>query len=201
MAVGPAEINCRTGQAGHGAGTCDREIALQRIGLVSSSPPIPTQTPRQLFAAFDRGELSREAFRKAMNEHALLLIEEMEEVHQNPVAAWMEHLRSRRAAGKLAREHGEAMVRELFVALSEVPEFPLARWLWNADRPHLPLYCFLRPSAEPVFRVQKIVTAPFVVMIRVEYGSKEKGAAVREKFTFTRDRVGRLEMTERERVK
>ncbi len=181
--------------------TCGREISRQRISHVSSLPSASLQTPRQIFAAFDRGDLSREAFRQAMSEHALQLIEEMEEVHQNPVAAWMEHLRSRRAAGKLGREYGEAMVRELMVALSEVPDFPLARWLWNADRPHLPLYCFLRPKAEPVFRVQKIVSAPFVVMVRVEYGSSEKSQTVREKFTFTRDQVGRLRMSARERVK
>ncbi|HSH92981.1 MAG TPA: hypothetical protein VK968_02470, partial [Roseimicrobium sp.] len=110
-------------------------------------------------------------------------------------------LRNRRAAGKLARESGEALVREIFVALSEVPGFPLAHWLWNADRMHLPLYCFIRSGVEPVFRVLKVVPAPFVVMIRVEYGSKEKGAATREKFTFTRDRLGRLKLSDREIVK
>jgi hypothetical protein len=158
-------------------------------------------TPRQLFAAYDRGEISREAFRKAMSIHALELIEEMEEGHQNPVAAWLEQVKNRRAAGKLAREHGEVLVREVFVALSEVPGFPLARWLWNADRTRLPLYCFLRSGMDPVFRVQNIVTAPFVVIIRVEYGSPVKGEAIKEKFTLARDRSGRLEVREREPVR
>lgn len=164
------------------------------------SHPSPTAplTPRQLFALLDRGEISREDFRAAMNVHALQIIEEMEEVHRNPVAAWMEHLRSRRAAGKLAREYGEHLVREVLVALAEVPAFPLASWLWNADRPHMPLYCFLRPKMEPVFRIQKIVTAPFVVMVRVEYGRGGKDATIREKFTFHRNAVGRLQLSERE---
>ena len=46
-------------------------------------------TPRQLFRALDRGDIRREQFREAMRRHAEDLIEEMEDVHQNPIAAWM----------------------------------------------------------------------------------------------------------------
>ncbi|MEZ0277114.1 MAG: hypothetical protein ACAH88_19545, partial [Roseimicrobium sp.] len=81
---------------------------------------------------------------------------------------------------------------------SEVPDFPLAHWLWNADHAHLPLYCFLRTRKEPIFRVLKLVSQPWLLMLSVEYGSAEKGQATKEKFTFSRERFGRLKVTKRE---
>ncbi len=162
--------------------------------------PAPAPTPRQLYRALDQGEISREDFRAAMRRHAEALIEEMEEVHQNPIAAWVEMLRNRRAASRLARQHGEHVVRELFTALSEVPDFPLAHWLWNADHEHLPLYCFLRTRREPIFRVLKLVSQPWLLVLTVEHGSAEKGKSVKEKFTFSRERFGRLTVVGREAV-
>jgi len=153
-------------------------------------------TPRQLFRAFDRGDISREQFREAMRRHAEDLIEEMEDVHQNPIAAWMEMLKNRRLAWRLARMHGEVLVREIFVALAEIPDFPLANWLWNADRPQLPLYCFLRTRREPVFKVLKIDAAPFQLIAHIEHGGG-KYQVIRERFLFNRDRFGRLQMSER----
>lgn len=156
-----------------------------------------SHTPRQLFRLLDGGEITREQFRAAMALHAESLIEEMVEVHENPVAAWLETLRNRRAAAKLSHLHGETIVRELLLALSEVPDFPLANWLWNADHTRLPLYCFLRSRREPVFRVLKITSAPFELTIHVEYGSAVKAQATRETFTFGRDRFGRLILQDR----
>jgi hypothetical protein len=147
---------------------------------------------------FDRGEISREQFRAMLDVHARALIEEMEEVHQNWLAAWMETLRNRRVAKRLAHDHGEPLLREVFVALSEVPDFPLAGWLWNADRPHLPLHCFLRSRREPVFRVLRISSAPFTVHVSIEFGSTRKSEAMRENFSFERDRLGRLSFVSRE---
>jgi hypothetical protein len=149
---------------------------------------------------FDRGEITREQFRALLDVHARALIEEMTEVHDNWLAAWMETLRNRRVARRLAHDHGEPLLRELFVALSEVPDFPLAGWLWNADRPHLPLYCFLRSRREPIFRVLRIASAPFAVVVSVEFGSARKHEAVRERFSFERDRYGRLDLVGREPV-
>ncbi len=126
------------------------------------------------------------------------LIEEMEEDYQNPLVAWLETLKTRRMAKRLVREHGEKMVRDLLLALSDVPDFPLAYWLWNADQPHLPLYCFFRTTSEPVFRVLKIISAPYVLTITIEYGSNKKNQATRETFTFNRDSFGRLFVAKRE---
>jgi hypothetical protein len=147
---------------------------------------------------FDRGEISREQFRAMLDVHARALIEEMQDVHENWLAAWMETLRNRRIARRLAHDHGEPLLREVFVALSELPDFPLAGWLWNADHVHLPLHCFLRTRREPVFRVLRISTAPFTVAVHVEFGSARKSEASREKFSFERDRCGRLSLISRE---
>lgn len=161
--------------------------------MISPAP----HTPRQLFRLLDGGEITREQFREAMAQHAESLIEEMVEVHENPVAAWLETLRNRRAAAKLIHRHSEPVVRELLLALSEVPDFPLANWLWNADHTRLPLYCFLRSRREPIFRILKITSAPFELTIQVEYGSAAKGQTTREMFIFGRDRFGRLKLQDR----
>lgn len=163
------------------------------IPVNAPSPP----TPRRLFRMLDAREITPEEFREAMAYHARGLIAEMEEVHQNPIAAWLETLKNRRAASRLAREHGEPKVREVLLALSDLPDFPLANWLWDADQPSVPLYCFLRSRREPVFRILKIASAPFVLSITVEYGGLKRGAAVRERFAFGRDRLGRLALHER----
>jgi hypothetical protein len=147
---------------------------------------------------FDRGEISREQFRAMLDVHARALIAEMEEVHENWLAAWMETLRNRRIARRLAHDHGEPLLREVFVALSELPDFPLAAWLWNADHAHLPLHCFLRTRREPVFRILRVSIAPFTVAVHIEFGSAKKSEASREKFSFERDRFGRLNLISRE---
>lgn len=162
--------------------------------MVSTACP---PTPRRLFRMLDSREITPEEFREAMAHHVKGLIAEMEEVHQNPVAAWVETLRNRRAASRLAGEHGEFLVREVLVALSDVPDFPLANWLWDADQPTVPLHCFLRSRREPVFRVLKISSAPFILSVTVEHGGIRRGESVRERFGFGRDRFGRLALHER----
>jgi hypothetical protein len=145
----------------------------------------------------DAGAITSEEFRKAMEHHARALIAEMEEVHQNPIVAWLETLKNRRAAKRLAKEHGEPRVREVLVALSDVPGFPLANWLWDADQPTVPLHCFIRSRKEPVFRILKISSAPFVLTVTVEHGSARSGAILRETFVFNRDQFGRLSLHQR----
>jgi len=149
---------------------------------------------------YDLGEINREEFREAMKVHAESIIEEMVEAKENSLAAWMEMLRNRRVASRLRRQHGEKLVREVFVALAEVPGFALANWLWNADREDLPLYCFLRSRNEPLFKVLKLVSAPFVLTVDVEYGGAERGASTKERFTMDRNPYGGLKVTERKKL-
>ena len=145
----------------------------------------------------DQGSISREQFREAMAVHARNLIVEIEEVHQNPVAAWLEGLQNKRAAARLAKVHGEILVREILLALSEIPDFPLTSSLWDADRPEIPLHCFFRSSQEPVFRILSIAASTYLFTVRIEYGAADKAATTKEKLTFSRDRLGRLTLRER----
>lgn len=156
-------------------------------------------TPRQLFRLFDAGTLSREQLRESLMQHAHELIEEMEDVHANPQASWLEGLINKHHAARLMRFHGESMVREIMLALSEVPNFAPARFLWNADHADMPLHCFVRTRREPLFRILKIISAPFTLEAIVEHGSKQ--ALVQERFSLERDRFGQLIVRERRLVK
>ena len=162
-----------------------------------SSRVNPPPTPRQLFRLLDRGAITREQFREAMAVHARQIIGEMEEVRRNPLASWVETLRNKRAAARLVHRHGEPVVREILVALSDLADFPLANWLWNADSPRVPLHCFLRSRHEPVFRVLQIVSIPMEWTVTVEHGSAERKRSVRERFVIVRDRFSAMFVQER----
>ena len=156
-------------------------------------------TPRQIFRLFDAGTLTREQLREALQHHAHELIEEMEDVHANPQASWLESMVNKHHDARLIRMHGEPIVREMMLALSELPNFAPARFLWNADHADMPLHCFLRTRREPLFRVLKISSAPFTLDAVVEYGARK--SLVRELFSLERDRLGQLVVRERRVMK
>lgn len=149
-------------------------------------------SPRELFRALEAGSISREEFRQRMAEHSRELIEEMEEAHANPIAAFVEQLFNRHEANKLVRQHGEALLREVLFALAEMPNFPPARWLWNALHPHVPLYVFFRTRRAPLFRIIKMETWPQKISLRVEHGATEKDMATMETIELRRLRNGEL---------
>ncbi|MCB1064493.1 MAG: hypothetical protein KDN20_16435 [Verrucomicrobiae bacterium] len=154
-------------------------------------------TPPELFRRYERGELSREQFHAAMALHAHELIDEMVEARKNPVAAYIEQLRNRAAASRLARRYGPDLVREVFATLGTLPDFPPVQLLWNASHREVPLHCFFRTKHEPIFRVLKMKPESHVVRLTIEYG--EATATVRETITLVRDRFRRLELAERSR--
>lgn len=158
------------------------------------------RTPVQLFRLFEAGEISREELHAAMAEHARLLIEEMEEQRRNPVVAYLEYLLNDRAAKKLSRRHGEAEVREVLAALAELPEFPPAVYLWNAQHMDVPLHCFLRSRHPPVLRVRRLETERLNALIELEYGLPGGGAVRRELFQLKRNGVGILAVEQRWRL-
>ena len=133
-----------------------------------------------------------------MSMHARELIDEMIEAKKNPVAAYIEQLRNRTAAAKLARRHGAARIREILTALGLIPDFPPAQLLWNAPHREVPLHCFFRSKHEPLFRIVKLQVLPARVRVVVEYG--ESRSPVRETILFVRDRFQRLELSARERL-
>ena len=151
-------------------------------------------TPNQLFALFERGEISREELHALMAAHARELISEMEEDYQNPAAAWIESLLARRAVGRLVRRHGARLLREILIALAEVPDFLPARHLWNAAHPDVPLYCFFRMRREPVFRILNIENQSNTIKLLVEHGDAGRGRGTRRTFLLKRDDRWRLQV-------
>ncbi|MBL9154834.1 MAG: hypothetical protein JNK37_20300 [Verrucomicrobiales bacterium] len=159
-------------------------------------PPLPT--PPELFRLFERGDLSREQLQAAMALHARDLIAEMTTTHRHPAAAWMEQIRNRAAAARLARRHGAALVREILSALGNLSAFPPALLLWNAAHRDVPLHCFIRSRHEPIFRILRLRTDRQGVCIDVEWG--EAADLARESITFARGRFQKLEFIERRRL-
>ena len=144
-------------------------------------------TPRQIFASFERGEIEREELHALMALHARELIQEMEEDYQNPAAAWIEGLRARRAASRLLRQHGARVLREVLVALADVPDFPPARYLWNAAHPDVPLHCFFRMRREPVFRILSLEAKAGEFRVLTEHGEAARRKGLRRTFLLKRD--------------
>lgn len=158
----------------------------------------PLPTPPELFRRYERGELSKEQLHAAMAMHAGELIDEMIEARKNPVAAYIEQLRNRTVAARLARRHGSTLLREILTALGVLTDFPPAQLLWNAPHREVPLHCFFRSKHEPLFRIVKLKAQPTKVRVVVEYG--ETSSLVRETILLVRDRFQRLELSSRERV-
>lgn len=151
-------------------------------------------SPREIFNRFEKGEIDRDEVHAMMALHARELIGEMEEDRQNPAAAFLERLLARRMAGRLVRRHGGRVVREILLALSEVADFPMAGYLWNAAHPDVPLYCFFRMRKEPVFRINKIHSQGEVIQVEVEHGGSGKSKPTQKTFFLQRDDVWRLKV-------
>ncbi len=146
-------------------------------------------TPRELFRQFETGQISRADFQAAMAEHQKELIEEMDEAHRNPVAAFVDQMYNRAAAFVLVCKHGESTVREVLNALGDLRDFPPARHLWNALHTHVPLFCFFRAKTEPLFRILKMETKAQLITVTVEHGSA-KGGIKTEEIRLRRLRTG-----------
>ena len=147
---------------------------------------------------FERGEIKRDELHVLMAAHARDLIVEMEEDYLNPAGAWIESLLARQAMGRLARRHGERLVREVLMALTDLVDFPPARYLWNADHPDVPLHCFLRMRREPVFRIMQLTRRDESIELKVEHGDAKRGRGTRETFILRRDERWRLRVEQRD---
>jgi hypothetical protein len=157
-------------------------------------------SPRQLFQMLDSGQMTRDEFREAMKLHALEIIDEMEEDHLNPVAALLEQVMCRRTASKLLKKNNESLVREVLLTLSEMEDFPPARWLWNAGHPHIPLHAFFRSKRRPIFQVLTLEAKPQVVVLTVEYGLADSDQIIREEIRLRRDRHAHLGVEQRKNL-
>lgn len=155
---------------------------------VSQSLP----TPAQLFRQLDQGRISSEQFRSMMTLHQRLLLEDIDDSARDPGLSWFDEVLNRRAARHLEKAHGEDVVREVLVALSEVPDFPPAHQIWNAGHKLLPLYCFFRTKRGPIFRIVNMEVLPQMVGVVVEYARSKKADCLREEITLRRNRQGEL---------
>ncbi|MGI9240039.1 MAG: hypothetical protein ACR2RV_04520 [Verrucomicrobiales bacterium] len=145
-----------------------------------------------MFREFECGRISREQLQAAMALIQQELIKDIEDARQNPLLACMDKVLSKQAASKLRRRYPEPVVREVLAALAEVPDFPPSHLLWNAGHRDVPLYCFLRPRREPVFRILNLEVAGRRVEISVEHGPAKRRDAIRETFTLRRHSDGQL---------
>lgn len=100
---------------------------------------------------------------------------------------------------KLLRHADEAQIREVFLALSELDDFPPALYLWNADQPDIPLYAFLREKRTPIFRVLKADINRDSAELQVEYGCRISENQWSETISLRRSWRGHLELLDREK--
>lgn len=160
---------------------------------------VPTP-PQKLFRQFESGEISRAELQATCALHQREMVAEIEEMKRNPLAAYVEELLIKREADRIRREHGEGLAREVFTALAEVPDFPPAILLWNADHRDVPFQCFFRFRREPVFRLISMKNHGLSVTAEVEYGSTDRKLATREVFTLHRSVGDRFTVTKRKTV-
>jgi hypothetical protein len=146
------------------------------------------ETPRQLVAKFERGEIDRMEFQALMAIHQRELIKEIDEDHQNPLGAWLEARLAKSSVKKLLKKHTAFQIREVLIALSEADGFPLAKYIWNAAHPDIPLHCFFRIRREPVFQILSIHSEGKTVEVHFEIHT----ARNRQRITLTRDSQWRL---------
>ena len=122
-------------------------------------------------------------FQSLMAAHQRELIREIEEDHQNPLAAWLESRLAKASVKKLLRKHTAFRIREVLVALSESDGFPLAKYIWNAAHPDVPLHCFFRIRREPVFQILSMHSEGNTIEVHMEIHR----ARNRQKVILTRD--------------
>jgi hypothetical protein len=155
-----------------------------------SQPPVSLPTPTQLYRQYELGQIDRERLHAAMTLHAKLILAEVEEVRVNPLIAYLDQQLCKRHAAKLIKAHSEDTVREVLTALSEIPDFPPALLLWNADHSLVPLHCFFRIKRGPVFQVLQMKVDAQQVDLQIEHGAKDH--LLREQILLRRNRQGKL---------
>jgi hypothetical protein len=156
-------------------------------------------TPNQLYRQFELGQITREQLHANMAVHAKLILAEVEEARTNPVIAFMDYVLCKRQASKLSKQYGEDTVREALAALADIPQFPPAALIWNADHELVPLECFFRMRRAPLFIVHQMHVEPQQILVHLEHGAKQ--ATQREEICLRRNRQGKLQYISRKQSK
>ncbi|MFK7909213.1 MAG: hypothetical protein AB8F34_01285 [Akkermansiaceae bacterium] len=155
-------------------------------------------SPHRLLGLYRAGKITRAQWLEAMRLHFLLALKEIEEDRSQPKRALLETWRCKNAARRLLRDHTQAELREVFMALAELDDFPPAAYLWNADQLDVPLHCLLREKREPVLRFANVQIRRLTAELTIEYGGAKKKARTREKITLRRDWRGTMVVESRE---
>ena len=149
-------------------------------------------SPNRLFTLYDAGEITREQWLEGMRQHFLLCFAEIEQDLSDPKMAFLERWRCRAAAKHLLKNHTEAELREVFMALSFMDDFPPATYLWNADQLDIPLHCFLREKRAPVLRFFNVQIRRLTAELTIEYGGVKSKERTRETISLRRDWRGTM---------
>ena len=133
-----------------------------------------------------------------MRQQFIYTLSEIEQDMADPSGTRLEIMRCKLACRRLKRNHHEAEIREVFVTLSELEDFPPANFLWNADQLDIPLYCFLREKRVPVIRFPKIQIHRTSAKLTIEYGGIKSKYRIRETIQLRRDWRGTMIVESRE---
>lgn len=155
-------------------------------------------SPNRLLAWYRSGHITQAQWRAGMKLQFKLALREIQEDRGDPQRALLETWRCKAAARRLLKEHSEAELREVMVALSEIDDFPPATYLWNADQRDIPLHCFLREKRAPVLRFRQMEISRSRAKLTIEYGSRKSKDSDRETITLRRDWRGTLMVESRE---
>lgn len=154
-------------------------------------------TPSRLFQWYEEGKITREQWIAAMHLHLEDLLDEIEYDDRHPAIAKMDTMMSKRAAKKLLKDTTETQLREVFLALAELDDFPPSNILWNADQWDIPLHCFVRQRREPVFKIHDLRITRETARLRIEHGSADKDQSTHETISLRRDYMGKLVLESR----
>ncbi|BDS07582.1 hypothetical protein NT6N_26220 [Oceaniferula spumae] len=144
-------------------------------------------SPNRLFAWYKAGKITRAQWLEGMRHQFLLALKEIEQDRENPKLALMESWRCKAAARRLKKDNTEAELREIFMSLAELDDFPPANYLWNADQLDVPMYCFLREKRTPVLRFTKMQIRRLTAEVEIEYGGLKSKKRMRESIRLRRD--------------
>ena len=90
-------------------------------------------------------------------------------------------------------------LREVFMSLSQLDDFPPANYLWNADQLETPLYSLLREKRAPVLRFKEVLILRQSAKITIEYGELKPRNRTLETIQLRRDWRGVLIIEDRQR--
>lgn len=161
-------------------------------------PRPPLISPNRLLAWYQSGTITRKQWLGGMRLQLLQALREISEDNANPQAALMERLRCRNAARKLTHKYTEAELREVFISLSQLDDFPPANYLWNADQIDNPLHTILREKRVPVLKFKDVQIHRLSAKLIIEYGSLKAKNRTRERIQLRRDWRGVLIVEDRQ---